>query len=188
MVDACVAMLRESALEAGGAAFAVALPWTSQPAPVPKEASRFTLLLFNVYWLNHKLGDVRQMIEETNADIVVLVETTSRVRNAIVTVLVLGAAGLLRGRRGQQLARSGGGVDVAVAHGGQGDGREVEGVQEVQALHQLEAHQPAEECREEDAAEDVESFQVHEDYLAQEPAGLKTVLAGRRKLHHGLEL
>ena len=74
---------------AGGAAvltavaFAVAMPWSMQPASVPKEANRFRVLLFNVYWLNGRLADVREMIERENADIVVLVETTERVSNAM---------------------------------------------------------------------------------------------------------
>lgn len=64
-------------------AFVVALPFTASPAPVPKEATRFTLLLFNVWHRNGRLDDVRKMIEESNADIVVLIETSPRVRKAM---------------------------------------------------------------------------------------------------------
>jgi endonuclease/exonuclease/phosphatase (EEP) superfamily protein YafD len=64
-------------------AFFVAVPWTSQPVAAPKEANRFTVLLFNVYWRNGKLADVREMVERTNADIVVLVEATARTRDAM---------------------------------------------------------------------------------------------------------
>ncbi len=64
-------------------AFAVANAWTIGPAPVPKEATRFTVLLFNVWFNNGRLADVREMVERTNADIVVLVETTGRIRDAM---------------------------------------------------------------------------------------------------------
>lgn len=64
-------------------AFAVASAWTNAPAPVPKEAARFTVLLFNVWFNNGRLADVREMVERTNADIVVLVETTGRIRDAM---------------------------------------------------------------------------------------------------------
>lgn len=67
-------------------AFIVAFPFTSQPAPVPQDATRFTLLLFNVWHRNGKLDEVRRMIEESNADIVVLIEATPRVRQAMASL------------------------------------------------------------------------------------------------------
>lgn len=71
------------AVLATAAAFVFAMPFTSSPAPVPKDATRFTLLFFNVWVGNRKLDDVRRMIEQTNADIVVLVEATPRIRDAM---------------------------------------------------------------------------------------------------------
>lgn len=65
------------------AAYLVAMPWTAPPAAVPKEATRFTVLLFNVWFANWHLDDVRKTIERTNADMVVLVEATPRVRDAM---------------------------------------------------------------------------------------------------------
>ncbi|MCE9650195.1 MAG: endonuclease/exonuclease/phosphatase family protein [Parvibaculum sp.] len=64
-------------------AFVVAMPWVATPAPVPREATRFTLLLFNVWFNNGRLEDVRRMVERSNADVVVLVEITPRIRDAM---------------------------------------------------------------------------------------------------------
>jgi endonuclease/exonuclease/phosphatase (EEP) superfamily protein YafD len=72
-----------AAVLATAVAFVFAMPFTAAPAPVSKEATRFTLLLFNVWYRNGKLDDVQAMIERSNADIVVLVETTTRVRDAM---------------------------------------------------------------------------------------------------------
>jgi endonuclease/exonuclease/phosphatase (EEP) superfamily protein YafD len=72
-----------AAVAATAIAFAVATPYTTSPAPVAKDAARFTLLLFNVWHRNGRLDDVRRMIEEHNADIVVLIEATPRIRAAM---------------------------------------------------------------------------------------------------------
>ena len=72
-----------AAVMATAIAFVVAMPFTASPAPVPKEATRFTLLLFNVWYHNGKLDDVRKMVEKSNADIVVLIETAPRVSAAM---------------------------------------------------------------------------------------------------------
>jgi len=62
------------------AAYATAAPWTSQPTVVAKDATRFSVLLFNIYYNNGQLDAVREMVERTNADMVVLVEMTERTR------------------------------------------------------------------------------------------------------------
>ncbi len=72
-----------AAVIATAIAVVVAMPFTASPAAVPKEATRFTMLLFNVWYRNGKLDDIRKMIEENNADIVVLVETTPRIQAAL---------------------------------------------------------------------------------------------------------
>ena len=64
-------------------AFGVAWPWQSPPAPVRADAPRFTMLLFNVWFNNGRLAELRQMIEQQNADIVVLIEATHRVSDAM---------------------------------------------------------------------------------------------------------
>jgi len=64
-------------------AFAVAIPFTTSSAAVPSDATRFRVLLFNVWFNNYRLADVRRVIENSKADIVVLVETTPRIRDAM---------------------------------------------------------------------------------------------------------
>ena len=64
-------------------AFVVAWPWQSAPQPVAPQAARFSLLLFNVWFNNHSLADLQKMIEQNNADVVVLVEATPRIRDAM---------------------------------------------------------------------------------------------------------
>lgn len=65
------------------AAYLTAMPFTSTPAPVAAEAQRFKVLLFNVWFRNGRLADVRRMVEEQNPDIVVFVETTRRIRDEL---------------------------------------------------------------------------------------------------------
>jgi endonuclease/exonuclease/phosphatase (EEP) superfamily protein YafD len=76
---------RLAATAAGGAvaAYLIATPFTSAPAPVAENATRFKVLLFNVFYRNGRLDDVRRMVEQANADIVVLVETTRRIRKEL---------------------------------------------------------------------------------------------------------
>lgn len=64
-------------------AYATAMPFTSAPAAVAPQATRFTVLLFNVWYRNGMLADVREMAERTNADMVVFVETTQRVSDEL---------------------------------------------------------------------------------------------------------
>jgi endonuclease/exonuclease/phosphatase (EEP) superfamily protein YafD len=77
---------------AGGAAvaatiaFAVAMPFTSSPPTMPHDVTHFRVLHFNVWFNNHRLADVREMIERSNADIVVLVETTPRIRDGLLAL------------------------------------------------------------------------------------------------------
>lgn len=65
------------------AAYLAAMPFTSTPAPVAADATRFKVLLFNVWHRNGRLDDVREMVEETNPDIVVFVEATPRIRREL---------------------------------------------------------------------------------------------------------
>jgi endonuclease/exonuclease/phosphatase (EEP) superfamily protein YafD len=65
------------------AAYLTAMPWTAGPEPVASEAPRFKVLLFNVWFANGRIPDVRTMVERENADIVVFVETTRRVRDEL---------------------------------------------------------------------------------------------------------
>jgi endonuclease/exonuclease/phosphatase (EEP) superfamily protein YafD len=58
-------------------------PWTRSPGPVPVEASRFSVLLFNVWWRNQHLDRLVQMVRRENPDIVVLLEATPRLRSAM---------------------------------------------------------------------------------------------------------
>lgn len=69
-------LIAATAAVAAIASYGVALPFTSAPAPVAKEAARFKVLLFNVWLRNGRIDDVRKMVEEANADIVVFVETS----------------------------------------------------------------------------------------------------------------
>ncbi len=64
-------------------AYATAAPWTSQPPAVAKDATRFSVLLFNIFYRNGELEEVRDMVERTNADMVVLVEMTGRIRERL---------------------------------------------------------------------------------------------------------
>jgi endonuclease/exonuclease/phosphatase (EEP) superfamily protein YafD len=64
-------------------ALAMAMPFSAAPAGVAQAAPRFKLLLFNVWYRNGRLEDVRRMIERSDADIVVLIETTTRIRDAL---------------------------------------------------------------------------------------------------------
>jgi endonuclease/exonuclease/phosphatase (EEP) superfamily protein YafD len=72
-----------SGLVAVVAAYLTAMPFTAAPAPVAKDVARFKVLLFNVWFRNGRLDDVRKMVEAENADIVVLVETTPRMEREL---------------------------------------------------------------------------------------------------------
>src|SRR5262245_15872108 len=61
------------------AAYLAAMPFTTAPAPVAKDAARFKVLLFNVWFRNGRMDDVRKMVEAENPDLVVFVETTQRI-------------------------------------------------------------------------------------------------------------
>jgi len=64
-------------------AYVTAMPWTAAPGPTPADAPRFKVLLFNVWFANGRIADVRRMAEEANADIVVFVEMTRRIRDEL---------------------------------------------------------------------------------------------------------
>lgn len=67
----------------GVATYATAAPWTSSPPAVAREATRFSVLLFNIHHRNGQIDAVREMVEHTNADMVVLVEMTGRLRERL---------------------------------------------------------------------------------------------------------
>lgn len=74
---------------AGGAAvaalvtLALAAPATVAPRPVASEAPRFRILLFNMWFSNKRVADVAQLIARENADLVVILESSLRARNAL---------------------------------------------------------------------------------------------------------
>lgn len=65
------------------AAYLTAMPWTSSPPPLTGQATRFSVLLFNVWYGNGRLADVREMVERTDADIVVIVEATPQISDKL---------------------------------------------------------------------------------------------------------
>lgn len=77
---------------AGGAAIvallavALASPAMSPPGPVVAEAPRFRVLLFNMWFGNKRAGDVARLIQRENADLVVVLETSLKARNALTAV------------------------------------------------------------------------------------------------------
>jgi endonuclease/exonuclease/phosphatase (EEP) superfamily protein YafD len=92
LASAAVAALMRWPLVAAGAAvtallaFALATPSLTPPAPVAAEASRFKVLLFNVWYSNQRPADVAQLIARENADLVVLIEVSGKMRKALKTV------------------------------------------------------------------------------------------------------
>ncbi len=68
------------------AAYALAMPSVTAPGPVKAEAPRFRVLLFNMWFGNGRLGDVAQLIQREDADLVVIVESSLRARNALQAV------------------------------------------------------------------------------------------------------
>jgi endonuclease/exonuclease/phosphatase (EEP) superfamily protein YafD len=74
---------------AGGAAvavvvaYALAMPSVTPAGPVAAEAPRFRVLLFNMWFGNKRLSDVAQLIQRENADLVVILESSLRARNAL---------------------------------------------------------------------------------------------------------
>lgn len=65
------------------AAYFVAAPFTAAPPPVAEDAARFKVLLFNVWFANGRIANVRDMVRDANADIVVFVEVTPRIVNEL---------------------------------------------------------------------------------------------------------
>lgn len=68
------------------AAFGLALPSMTPPGPVAAEVPRFRVLLFNMWFGNTRPGDVARLIQRENADLVVILESSLRARNALKTV------------------------------------------------------------------------------------------------------
>lgn len=60
--------------------------WTAAPAAVDATATRFSVLLFNVYWRNPDLDAVARMIGKTNADVVILLEASEALRDAVASL------------------------------------------------------------------------------------------------------
>lgn len=68
---------------AASVAYLAAMPFTAAPETVGPNATRFKVLLFNVWHRNGVLDDVREMVAQQNPDIVVFVETTRRIREEL---------------------------------------------------------------------------------------------------------
>jgi endonuclease/exonuclease/phosphatase (EEP) superfamily protein YafD len=64
-------------------ASSVAGPWMSVPKSAPANAPVFSVLFLNVWIRNDHLDQVAKLIHDRNADIVVLVEASPRLRDAI---------------------------------------------------------------------------------------------------------
>ena len=62
---------------------AVAWPWLQSPPTVEANGPRFKLLLFNVFYHNPRLDLVAPLVRKTNADVVVLLEVTPRIRSQL---------------------------------------------------------------------------------------------------------
>lgn len=74
----------------GAAALAIAImlslnagTWTSPHKDVPDSLPRFTVLHFNVWYRNNEVARVADTIRRANADLVVLLEVTPRIRDAL---------------------------------------------------------------------------------------------------------
>lgn len=68
-------------------ACALAMPSLTAPGPVAAEASRFKVLLFNVWYSNPRPADVAKIIARENADLVVLIELSGTARKALTAVV-----------------------------------------------------------------------------------------------------
>ncbi|NOT40690.1 MAG: hypothetical protein HOP13_09370 [Alphaproteobacteria bacterium] len=78
--------LAGGAAVAAVAAYGLAMPSQTAPGPVASEAPRFRVLLFNMWFGNKRVADVAQLIQRENADLVVILESSLRARNALKTV------------------------------------------------------------------------------------------------------
>jgi endonuclease/exonuclease/phosphatase (EEP) superfamily protein YafD len=58
-------------------------PWTQAPRAEAGRAPQFSVLLFNTWYANPKLDQVEQMIRRENADLVVLLEATPRLKEGL---------------------------------------------------------------------------------------------------------
>jgi endonuclease/exonuclease/phosphatase (EEP) superfamily protein YafD len=67
-------------------AFALAMPSMTAPELVAREASRFKVLLFNAWYSNKRPAEVAQLIARENADLVVLIEVSGKMRRALKAV------------------------------------------------------------------------------------------------------
>jgi endonuclease/exonuclease/phosphatase (EEP) superfamily protein YafD len=86
------AFLRRPAVAGGAAAvalaaMALAMPSMKAPGPVPSEAPRFKVLLFNVWYSNSRAADVARLIARENPDLVVLLELSGRTRKVLKPVV-----------------------------------------------------------------------------------------------------
>ena len=91
LIVPAAALARWPAIAGGAAvvalmALALALPSTTPPGPVEANAPRFSVLLFNMWFGNKRVGDVARLIQQENADLVVVLETSLKARNALTGV------------------------------------------------------------------------------------------------------
>jgi len=81
-------LVQRAATGAGALAIAImtslnAGAWTTPPKDVPESLPRFKVLHFNVWYRNNDLAKVAETIRGANADLVVLLEVTPRIRDAL---------------------------------------------------------------------------------------------------------
>lgn len=81
-------LLQRAGTGAGALAVAIMISlnagtWTSPHKDVSESLPRFTVLQFNVWYRNNDLASVAETIRRANADLVVLLEVTPRIRDAL---------------------------------------------------------------------------------------------------------
>lgn len=62
---------------------AIVWPWLQTPPTIEPNGPRFKLLLFNVFYHNPRLDLVAPLVRKSNADVVVLLEVTPRIRSRL---------------------------------------------------------------------------------------------------------
>ena len=83
----CLATRRTRLAASSAATLALALliaaPWLTAPTPASSQAPHFSLLLFNIWTWNKHPAAVRELVQNANADVVILVETSPRTSAAV---------------------------------------------------------------------------------------------------------
>jgi endonuclease/exonuclease/phosphatase (EEP) superfamily protein YafD len=78
----------------GASALAIAVvasvnagPWTSHPLAEVSSNTKFSVLLFNVWYRNQDIAGIEKRIREKNPDLVVLLEATPRIRDGLKSII-----------------------------------------------------------------------------------------------------